>query len=62
MADLEHAVLALLNKKTYQPLKPKALARKLNVPSNRYADFRRTLRSLLTEKRSQVQRSPAVSR
>ena len=49
MADLEQAVLALLNKKTYQPLKPKALARKLDVPVGRYAEFRKVLRALLKQ-------------
>jgi hypothetical protein len=47
MLDLENAVLAQLGKKSYQPLKPKALARKLDVPINRYAEFRKVLRALL---------------
>ena len=41
MTDLETMVLALVSKKTYQPLKPKALARKLRRASRRYAEFRR---------------------
>src|SRR5436309_7858473 len=49
MSDLEHAVLGLLNKKSYQPLKPKALARKLELPVGRYAEFRKVLRGLLKQ-------------
>src|ERR671930_460975 len=40
MADLTHQILAALMRKSYQPLKPKALAHKLGVPSPQYADFR----------------------
>src|SRR5437660_11029363 len=49
MSDLENAVLGLLNKKSYQPLKPKALARQLEVPVGRYAEFRKVLRALLKQ-------------
>jgi ribonuclease R len=47
MSDLESAVLALVSKKSYQPLKPKAMARRLDVPVNRYAEFRKVLRALI---------------
>jgi ribonuclease R len=49
MSDLENAVLALVSRKTYQPLKPKALARRLEVPVGRYAEFRKVLRGLLKQ-------------
>jgi ribonuclease R len=45
--DLEPIVLALLNQKTYQPLKPKALAQHLRLPVKRYAEFRKVLKGLL---------------
>jgi ribonuclease R len=51
MPTLEDQILAALAKKNYEPLKPKALARKLGIPSDRYADFRRALRGLLKEQR-----------
>ena len=41
MANLEEQILAAVARKSYQPLKPKALARKLGVPAPQYADFRR---------------------
>jgi ribonuclease R len=49
MTDLETAVLNFVSKKTYQPIKPKEMARKLALPVNRYAEFRRALRSLIKQ-------------
>jgi ribonuclease R len=49
MIDLQNAVLALVSKKTYQPLKPKALAKKLGLPVGRYAEFRKVLRALFKQ-------------
>src|SRR5262249_31887143 len=54
MADLETQVLALVGKKTYQPLKPKALARRLELPAGRYAEFRRILKTLLRQGRLEL--------
>ncbi len=54
MADFTEQILTLLSRKNYAPLKPKALARKLNVPSALYADFRRNLRTLLQQKRIEL--------
>jgi ribonuclease R len=51
MPDLEQQILAAVSKKNYQPLKPKALARKLGASGGQYADFRRTLRDLLKQGR-----------
>ena len=39
MADLTHQILAAVARKSYQPLKPKALARKLGVPPDEHAQF-----------------------
>jgi ribonuclease R len=47
MADLEEQILGALGQKNYHPLKPKALARKLGVPSSRYREFRHTLNGLV---------------
>src|SRR4051794_13660803 len=51
MADFSDQILALVRRRNYEPLKPKALARKLGVSSPQYADFKRALRSLLREGR-----------
>ena len=50
MADLSDQILAHVRKRTYQPLKPKALARKLGVSTPQYDDFKRALRKLLRVK------------
>jgi ribonuclease R len=54
MLDLETQVLALVSKKSYQPLKPKALARKLLVPVGRYSEFRKALKDLLKQGRIEL--------
>jgi ribonuclease R len=51
MTNLETAVLGLVSHAKYQPLKPKALARKLNVPIERYSEFRKVLKALLKDGR-----------
>jgi ribonuclease R len=60
MATLADQILALLARKTYQPLKPKALARKLGVTAVQYGNFRRTLRDLVREKRIEIGRNHMV--
>jgi ribonuclease R len=60
MADLSEQILALTRKRNYQPLKPKAIARKLGVPSPQYAEFRRALRSLLRDGRVEVGKNHTV--
>src|SRR5947209_7816451 len=47
MPDLQDQIIAALSRKNYEPLKPKALARKIGVPQKQYGDFRRALRELL---------------
>jgi ribonuclease R len=49
MDDLAKQILAAVKHKNYQPLKPKALARKVGVGQNRYAEFRRVLRDLVKQ-------------
>src|SRR5882724_641583 len=51
MADLTQTILAAVARKSYQPLKPKALARKIGVPAEQYTDFRRALRDLIKQGR-----------
>ena len=60
VADLSDRILASLRHKQYQPLKPKALARKLSIGAPQYADFRRVLRSLLKQRRIEVDKNSAI--
>jgi ribonuclease R len=50
MADLSDQILAHVQKRSYQPLKPKALARKLGIDTPRYDEFKRALRKLIRDK------------
>jgi ribonuclease R len=60
MAPLEDQILSAVSRKNYTPLKPKALARKLNVPSPQYADFRRALRALVKDGRVEIGKNHGV--
>jgi ribonuclease R len=60
MAALEDLILSAVARKNYEPLKPKALARKLGVTSPQYADFRRALRSLIKDGRIEMGKSHTV--
>lgn len=51
MADLTSRVLHELAQKDYEPLKPKALARKLNIGDDRYPEFRKLLKGLIKDGR-----------
>ncbi|HXG08822.1 MAG TPA: ribonuclease R [Gemmataceae bacterium] len=60
MPDFTEQILAALARKGYQPLKPKALARKLGVPPKQYGDFRQALRELVRQGRVQFGRNHTV--
>ncbi|MCI0460682.1 MAG: ribonuclease R [Gemmataceae bacterium] len=60
MADFTDPILAFVSRRNYQPLKPKALARSLNVPPGLYADFRRSLRTLLQQGRIQLGKNHTI--
>ncbi len=47
MPDISEQILAAVARKSYQPLKPKALARQMGVPQKHYAAFRQALRDLV---------------
>jgi ribonuclease R len=51
MPDFTQRILETVAKKTYEPLKSKALARKMSVPASQYNDFRRALGELLNKGR-----------
>jgi ribonuclease R len=54
MRDFSEQILTTVARKTYVPIKPKALARKLSVPSKQYGDFRRSLRELTKQGRIEI--------
>src|SRR6266571_213054 len=58
--NLEEQILAAVARKTYQPLKPKALARKLDLPSKEYSAFRWTLRELVKQGRLVLGKNPPI--
>ena len=60
MPEFTEQILTAVGRKTYVPLKPKALARKLNVPSKQYGDFRRALRELVKRGRVEIARNHAI--
>jgi ribonuclease R len=60
MVKLEEQIIALLGHKNYRPLKPKAFARKLGIPSPAYAQFRRALRDLEREHRIEIGKNHTI--
>src|SRR5271165_5049107 len=60
MPDLSEQILAAVGRKSYQPLKPKALARKLGVPQKLYGEFRSALSNLVRQGRLQFDKNHAV--
>lgn len=60
MANLDERILAEVGKKHYQPIKAKALSRKLGLPASEYAAYRRVLRTLLSEGRVELGRNNTV--
>src|SRR5260370_19610708 len=45
----EEQIMAAVGRRSYQTLKPKALARKLGVSAPQYADYRKALKELLQQ-------------
>jgi ribonuclease R len=60
MPDFTEQILAAVGRKSYEPLKPKALARKLGVPQKLYGEFRNALRELARQGRVQFGKNHAV--
>ncbi|HEV3204662.1 MAG TPA: ribonuclease R [Gemmataceae bacterium] len=60
MAHLEEKIVAELGRKNYQPIKPKALARKLGLPSSLYHDFRLALKELIRQGRAEMGKNHSV--
>src|SRR5260370_27992170 len=57
---LEEQILSTISKKSSQPLKPKALARKLGLSASEHRAFRQALRSLVKQHRVEVGRNHTV--
>ena len=60
MPDLPTRILEALGKPSYTPLKPKVLAKRMNVVDDDYPEFRRTLRQLIHDGRIEVGRNNAL--
>lgn len=60
MKDLESRILAYVSKPGAPPLKPKALARKLNVPSPEYEHFKKVLRHLISDGRLEIGKNQTI--
>jgi ribonuclease R len=60
MTDLAEQILASITAKGYQPLKPKALARKLQIDPAHYSSFRQALRDLIQQGRITLGRNHTV--
>jgi ribonuclease R len=60
MADLTEQIVAVLQKSSYQPLAPKALARKMGISTPQYPEFRKALRSLLRDGRIEVGKNRTI--
>src|SRR3954447_20497669 len=60
MNDLIEQIVAALQRKNYQPLKAKALARKLGVPAPEYDRFRRALRKLINQGRAELGKNHTI--
>ncbi len=57
---LEEQILSAVARKNYQPLKPKALARKLGLSAKEYSQFRWTLRELTKQGRLVIGKNHTV--
>jgi ribonuclease R len=60
MPPFEEQILAAISRRNYEPLKPKALARRIGVTAPQYADFRRALRSLHRDGRIEMGKNHTV--
>ncbi|MGH9675929.1 MAG: ribonuclease R family protein, partial [Candidatus Acidiferrum sp.] len=57
---LADVIISAVSRRAYHPLKPKALARKLGVPTPQYAEFRKALRELIHEGRLEIAKNHTI--
>src|SRR5579871_5805270 len=60
MPHFEEQILAAISRRNYEPLKPKALARRIGVTAPQYGEFRRALRSLHREGRIEMGKNHTI--
>src|SRR5881409_644464 len=60
MRDLSVLILNAISKKSYQPMSPKALARKLGLEQTAYREFRSALKGLVREGKAQLGKNDTV--
>jgi ribonuclease R len=60
MPDFEKLIITELARKSYEPLRPQSLARKLGVQRSQYGDFARALRTLYRDGRAEVGKNRTV--
>src|SRR5437763_9529127 len=60
MPEIEKKILAAVTLPGYQPLKPKALARKLGLAAESYADFKVAVRKLIKEGRLELAKNSTI--
>jgi ribonuclease R len=60
MGKISQRILAVLARKNYQPLKPKALARKVGIPDPQFGDFKRALKELESEGQIEVAKNHSI--
>src|SRR5262249_30995520 len=58
--SFEDRILSTLSKRTYSPVKPRVLAKKLGVSAGEYAAFRKVLRQLAQQGRIEFGRGHVV--
>src|SRR5438105_13617839 len=58
--NYEEQIMAAVGRRSYQPLKPKALARKLGVSTPQYADYRKALKELLQQGRLELAKNHTI--
>jgi ribonuclease R len=56
----EEQILATVGRRSYLPLKPKALARKLGISTPQYADYRKALKELLQQGRVELAKNHTI--
>ena len=60
MSDLQSRIVATLAHPKYHPMKPKALARKLELPKTEYDAFKAALKELIRDGRAEISKGNAV--
>jgi ribonuclease R len=60
MHDIEKQIITAVYAPGYQPLKPKALSRKLGLSADQYADFKSAVRKLIKEGRLELAKNSTI--